>query len=427
MKIERVVIEDGGASGRFVEFDPRLTIVAGLDEADRRVLLSELKSALGSHRDGVHLEIVSDAGSRLAVFRGKTGDHRVIDIDSATDVTPRFRDASGAVNPAFGLGLQDERLVVDAGVLANRVDDDRHLDLLTGRDQEELWGILDRIETTRQVMADAESAHAASSTNPDDDVSADVYDNYFAGGQSVPLLNKVASGIAVAVIAFAAMLLMAGSQLIGMGVAALGLFTLGFFGYPMVRQWRAQRAANKALEEAGASNYLDFQLKQVDDMMAQDEMRKKLREAVSDHETAIGEWNEIAGEIDPAFALEHRSAISAGATLRELDPNDDPGSGFLHPTTPLLLRCVGSVDTEGERVPRILDAPFHGLDPETRRILLDAMFAASQHRQIVLLAADDDETTWAMEHLDHGVSIVPGFSAIEPETETEPADTVAVS
>ncbi|MEE9414866.1 MAG: hypothetical protein V3V01_06240 [Acidimicrobiales bacterium] len=417
MKIQRVVIEDGGGCGRFVDFDPRLTIVAGLDEADRRVLLSELRSSLGAHRDGVHVELVSDAGSYLAVFRGKQGDHRVIDVATTTDVTARFRDASGNVNPAFGLGLQDEQLVVDSGVLSSRVDEDRQLDLLTGTDQDTLWGILERIEATRQVMSEAELAHASTTAETPDDLTAEVYDNYFTGGQSVPILNKVVSGMSLAVVAFAITLILSDRQLIGGGMALLGLIAFGFFGFPILRQWRAQRAADRALEEAGASNYLDFQLKQVDDMMAQDEMRKKLREAVTEHEKAIGEWHQLAGEIDPSFALEHRTAISGGAELRAADPNNDPDSGFLHPTTPLLLRCVGSVDAEGERVPRILDAPFHGLNPETRRILLDTMFAASQHRQIVLLAADDDETTWAMEHLDEGVSIVPGFSTIEkPES-----------
>lgn len=411
MIVERLVIEDGGSS-RYVEFHQRLTVVPGLDGADRRVLLSELRSALGAHRDGVHLEIKTDSGVSLAAFRGIDG-HRMINVDTTTDVSSAFTDPAGRLNPAYGLAVEEDGLVIDSQILANRNDEDRKINLLSGADQEELWGVLDRIAQTRQATTEAEAHHAdLSAPQQDSQVSAEVYDNYFASSETVPLTKKLAAAAGLAGVIGAAVLyfvMTSLSSVIPMVLGALSLVILGFFGYPIIRQLLAQRAANSALEEAGVDNFFNFQLQQVDGMMAQDEQRKKLREAAADHDAAIEEWTALAGDIDPDFALSHRTTIQLGASLRAADPDDDPNSGFLHPTTPLLLRCVGAIDSENERSPRILDAPFEALDETTRATLLDIMFEASAHRQIILLAGSDDAAAWALKHLDGNATVSPGF------------------
>ena len=422
MKFKRLVVEDG-TSSRYIDLHPRLTVVAGLDQADRRVLLGELRNSLGAHADGSHLEVETNNGSHLAIFRAPGGDHRVIDVANTNDVTPYFLDASGNVNPAFGMKMQDEKLVVDSTSLANRVDEDRNLDALTGADQEHLWTTLDRIRETEEQTAEAERQHAALKPDTEEEVSAEVYDNYFASGEPVPTTHKIATIVALGLAGGAAYCFTAGMTFIGAGLGVVGLFALGYFGYPLVRQFLAQRAANSALEEAGADNFFDFQLQQVDGMLAHEEYRKKMREAATEHEEAIAEWNEIAGDIDPAFAHAHRTAIQTGAALRAADPDDDPTSGFLHPTTPLVLRAIGTVDTETETVPRILDAPFSGLDEANRHTLLDTLFAASEHRQMILLASEQDVSSWALQHLGGDASIVPGFSSIEG-TSTQPEPSV---
>lgn len=415
MIVERLVIEDAGSS-RYLELHPRLTVVPGLDEADRRVLLAEIRGSLGAHRDGVHIEITTSSGTSLAAFRAADG-HRMINVDNGTDVTPGFVDPAGRLNPAYGLALQEEDVLVDASTLANRTDEDRKLDLLSGSDQEELWGVLDRIDETQGAISEAESEHAIlAAPKGDSEVSAEVYDNYFTSSVQVPMINKIASiaaviglGCAVALYFFLASV----TSIVALGLGIVSLIALGFFGYPLIRQLRAQRAANSALEDAGVDNFFNFQLQQVDGMIAQDGVRKKLREASSNHQTALEEWNQLANGIDPEFALAHRSAIQLGATIRANDPNDDPTSGFLHPTTPLLLRCVGAIDNETEISPRVLDAPFATLDDATRRALLDTMFEASAQRQVILLAGCDDAAAWALQHIGGEASISPGFQTAE--------------
>ncbi len=422
MKFKRLVVEDG-TSSRYIDLHPRLTVVAGLDQADRRVLLGELRNSLGAHADGSHLELETNNGSHLAVFRAPGGDHRVIDVVNTNDVTPYFLDASGNVNPAFGMKMHDEKLVIDSASLANRVDEDRNLDALTGADQEQLWAALDRIRETEALTAEAERQHSELKPDTEAEVSAEVYDNYFASSEPVPTTYKIATFVALGLAAGAAYCFTAGLTYIGAGLGVVGLFALGYFGYPLVRQLLAQRAANNALEEAGVDNFFDFQLQQVDGMLAQDEYRKKLRHASTEHEEAVEAWNEIAGDIEPSFAHAHRTAIQTGAALRAADPEDDPTSGFLHPTTPLVLRAIGTVDTETETVPRILDAPFSGLDEENRRTLLDTLFVASEHRQMILLANEADVSSWALQHLGGDASIVPGFSSVE-DTPAQPEPSV---
>ncbi len=413
MKFQRLVLEDGTAS-KFVDLHPRLTVIAGLDAADRRVLLTEIRGSLGAHRDGVHLEMVTDSGVALAAFRSADG-HRMIDIDNTTDVTNNFLDPAGRLNPAFGLGLRDEGLVIDAASLAARNDDDRTFDLLTGADQEELWGILDRIDETGRAMSEAEAEHLAmAADNTNDELNAEVYDNYFASSEDLPAINKIATIAGGAGLIGAAVLFFGSISAIGAAVlAVVCLAVVGFYGYPLLRQALAERAANKALANAGIDNFFNFQLQQVDGMLAQDNYRKKLREATAGHETALADWQALAGELDPQFAIDRRSAITTAAALRAADPDDDPTTGFLHPTTPLMLRCIGEVDAEAERVPRVLDAPFSTLDETTRRTLLDALFAASEHRQVVLLAASDDVTGWVLQHIDGDASVLPGFMSVE--------------
>ncbi len=415
MKVERLVIEDGGSS-RFVEFHPRLTIIPGLDSADRRVLLGELQGALGAHRDGVHVELRTDSGVSLAAFRAADG-HRMINVDETTDVSAGFVDPAGRLNPIYGLAVDGDEMVVDAQTLANRNDDDRMLDLLTGADQEELWGVLDRIAQTREDLAKAEAEHANfSAPQQDAGVSAEVYDNYFASSEHVAPINKFASIGAVVGLIIAAVLYFVVTTLtpiIAMVLGVVSLIALGYFGFPILRQLRAQRAANSALEDAGVDNFFNFQLQQVDGMMAQDEQRKKLREASTNHEVAVEDWKALAADIDPDFALSHRSAIQLGAAIRSVDPDDDPASGFLHPTTPIIVRCLGALESENETSPRILDAPFASLDETTRETLLDAMLAASEHRQIILLAGSDHVAAWALQYVGEEVSLSPGFQSVE--------------
>lgn len=401
---------------RYVEFHPRLTVIPGLDGADRRVILSELRNALGAHRDGVHLEFETGSGVKLAAFRAP-GSHRMINVDETTDISSAFVDPAGRLNPAYGLALDEDGVIIDTQSLANRTDLDRQLDQLTGTDQQELWRILDLIDETRKSVDEAQALHAdMAAPSQEPEVRADVYDNYFASSEPVPTMNKLASIVALVGLAGAAALyfvLTSLTPIIALVLAVISLIALGYFGYPILRQLKAQRAANSALEEAGVDNFFNFQLQQVDGMMAQDEQRKKLREAMTGHEAAMAEWQALAGDIEPDFALSHRAAIQLGAAIRSTDPDDDPTSGFLHPATPLLLRCVGPIDGETEAAPRILDAPFATLDEATRQDLLDTMFEASAHRQVILLAGSDDAATWVLQHLGGDATLSPGFQTAE--------------
>ena len=68
VQFERLVIE-AGSNTFTVDFHERLTVVAGMGRLEREGLINELVGALSSKRSGVHLEMISDAGNRFAIFR----------------------------------------------------------------------------------------------------------------------------------------------------------------------------------------------------------------------------------------------------------------------------------------------------------------------------------------------------------------------
>ena len=73
---ERLVIESG-TNTFALDFHPRLTVISGVGRLERDGLVNELVAALGSGRDGVHLELASDA-ERAAVSAARA------DLDAAT-------------------------------------------------------------------------------------------------------------------------------------------------------------------------------------------------------------------------------------------------------------------------------------------------------------------------------------------------------
>ena len=142
VRYERLVIEGGGASYS-LDFHPQLTVIAGVGQIERDGIVNELIGALGATRAGVHAEIVSDNGHRFAVFRPLNSHHRVISVDTARDVSDRFRNANGEIDILARAGLDTRtarrRCRLGAGELRSSGQLDMLLAQLATKDAGELY------------------------------------------------------------------------------------------------------------------------------------------------------------------------------------------------------------------------------------------------------------------------------------------------
>ena len=97
MRLERLVIE-ADQNTFALDLHPRLTVIGGVGRLEREGLVNELVGALAGGRQGVHLELQADNGSRFAIFRPSGARHRIVEIDSRLDVTDPFADEDGMVH-----------------------------------------------------------------------------------------------------------------------------------------------------------------------------------------------------------------------------------------------------------------------------------------------------------------------------------------
>ena len=109
VRFTRLVIE-ADQTNVSLALHPRLTVVAGVDDHVRAGLADELIGGLASTRGGVHLELATDSGRHLAVFRPSGGVHRVINVDDGSDVSDEFRLADGRIDLLAHHGINASRL-----------------------------------------------------------------------------------------------------------------------------------------------------------------------------------------------------------------------------------------------------------------------------------------------------------------------------
>jgi hypothetical protein len=151
VRYERLVIQ-AGSNSFSVSLHPRLTVIAGLGAVERDGLVGELIGALGSSRTGVHAEIVQDDGRHLAVFRPEGGRHRVVDIESATDISKEFTTPAGRIDLLGHAGVElrraRRRMRLGAADLATGTQGAALIRQLAEVDQNRLWSAAEALRRT---------------------------------------------------------------------------------------------------------------------------------------------------------------------------------------------------------------------------------------------------------------------------------------
>ena len=428
MRFERMVIE-AGANTFSLAMHPRLTIIAGLSQVERDGLGGELIGALGPSRAGVHLELVTDQGRRLAVFRPAGARHRVVDIDEATDVSAEFADEVGHIDL-----LQHEHIDMRSARRAMRISHsdlnssasgDRLVMSLAERDQTDLWSAAARVRVTfEQLQAEADAVGSA----PED---AEVIDRIEQSHNSLEAATErhtrlrriatlVAGAAAVLSVPVAAMNPTKAAPLLAIG-AVMTVLSLLY----RTRVVRAQRAEQTALDEAGAESYMGFQVQRVNGIVSGQQNRRRLLAAAEDHRAAAARWVDVAGDVSVDWALEHHEQIGAAARLRDdmrslgamstsAPEADDDATTSLAQALIARMAAARRIGDASESFPIILDEPFAGLDPGVKPSLLELLSRTAGAPQAILLTDDEDVASWARLE-----ALAGELSILEPTPHTE--------
>lgn len=413
-----------------LDLHPRMTVITGVGDIERESLAGEFLGALGHSRPGVHVEVTTDEGRHLAVFRPTNGQARLVDVERAADVTPPEVDGGVDLYAAHGLDLATARraLKVTPADLATQARADVVMARLADLDQTALWAAAARVRVTDETLQ-AEST--ATGTAPEDAELIDriearharVEGTLEAMSRSRRLARVVTTIGLLSTIPVAVLAPLMTLPIVGITMACLATAFL-----LQARVDRAQRAEQEALDAAGAESYLGFQVSRVDGLVTTDQARRRLLEAAAEHRTAAAHWFQLAGDTSVDWALEHHAEISTAARLRAdvrslgVMSSSAPGDGDLasdlaHALLGRMARARTLGDL-GETFPLIVDEVFRKLDPGLKVPLLELLARSAGSPQVILLTADEEVASWARLE-----ALTGTLSVLEPTPEAEPART----
>jgi hypothetical protein len=433
MRFDRLVIE-ADENTFSLEFHPRLTVIGGVGRLEREGLIAELVGSLGSSRAGVHAEIVADNGNRFALFRPFGARARVIDVEASADVSSRFADENGEIDLLAPAGMDvraaKRRLRLTSTDLTTSTHHDQIIRRLAAVEPDRLWAIADRVTTTQQILD--EEADASGSAPEDASVVARIEERHTQFEQAHARAEKVRQtsffvGAAAAVLAVPSVMWI--SQVIAMALIVLAAMVTALSFMQNQRMEQARDAEEDALAEAGAESYLGFHLQRVNGLLDGQATRQRLIQAGADHEAALTEWFDTAGEIVVEWAYEHSDEIEEAARLARdvdalnagplpIDTESDEVAALAHALIHKLEEVRG-IGPAGENMPLILDNSLDDLDVELKAPLLEMLVRSSTNQQIVFLTEDEDVADWARVE-----AITGDLSILEPTAADESVEAI---
>jgi hypothetical protein len=423
----RLVIEEGETTFS-LSFHPRLTVVAGVDAAARKGLVSELIGGLGSTRTGVNLELADDRGRRLAVLRPATGGHRMIDLTSNSEVSEEFRGRDGRIDVLGRYGLDvrraNDQLHVDRDGLSRDAQRDDAVQRLSELDQTELWSTAARVRITEDELQAVGIDQAANAADDAALVARIEHHHHTleAALEQHRKLRRDASMVCAASL-IAALPVALVRPAMAVPILAIGLITVLIAFVFRARVEKEQRQEQSALSDAGANSYLGYVVGRVNNMMDDTDNRRRRLAVGEDHRAAAVRWTRLAGDVSVEWALAHHEDIETAARLRR----ELSSLGQVSTTAPALdeettalaqslishlgrLRTLGS---GGESLPLILDDPFTEVAPSTKLTLMELLARTAGSPQVILLTNQDEVASWArLEALTGEVALVePSISS----------------
>lgn len=409
MRYNRLAIEDNGRTLKLA-FHPRFTVITGVGSTSRESMVRELIGGLGTNRAGTHLEVHTDSGRNLTLFRPPDAAHRAIDMDTGEDVSEEYRSTTSVVDLLnfYGLDTATARRWMRVG--PNDLVATTHSQQLIARlarlNQSEMWSAAQRVRVAEQTMANQEP----SAPVEDEELTARIDDSYQSldvAMEQSEKTRKLAFTVAAFGIAIAAALISTSTvaSIAALLVAAAATVTTFVF---RARVQRHQKRLAAALGEAGSDSYLGYQLSRIDHYSTDEHQRRHRVAAADDLTESMIRWKQLVGDVAVDWAVEHRPAIEAAARLRDGLRDNEMGSELVpshylaSDETPELIesllnrlgraRQLGNGD---ESFPLLLDEPFGTVDPSIKPALLEVLLAQAGTPQIILLTNEEDVVAWA--------------------------------
>lgn len=442
MRFSRLAVEANGRTIK-IAFHPRFTVITGVGSASRESLVQELIGGLGSNRSGTHLEVHTDGGRALTMFRPPEAAHRAIDMATGEEVSDEFRSDTGVIDMLghYGLDVASARRWMRIGPndLVATTRSQQLITRIARINQSELWSAAQRVQVARLNVAETTDQGPVE----DEGLAERIDESYQAVDDAskqsektrklalvVGTVSTVAAGLAapVSLTATAVLLLIAASAT-----------AVAFVFRARVRRYDHQ--LHEALGEAGSDSYLGFQLNRIDHYVSNEHERRHRAAARVDVSEALVLWKRVAGDVTVDWVMEHRLAIEAAARLQGVrqDAAAVDGSTSLVPApsnaveeAPEFIdsmldrlnraRHLGSGD---ESFPLLLDEPFGTLDPSVRPALLEVLVRQAGSPQVILLTNEADIVAWArLEALTGAISLVgPGEGVTPAPDASMPAQT----
>lgn len=427
MKFSRLAVQ---ASDQTIDisFHPRLTVVTGVGSTTRESMIQELLGGLSTHRSGTHIEVVTDAGRTLTIFRPPAAPHRVIDRTGQRDVTGEFTRSDDTIDLLDSMGIDAatarRRARVGPSDLISSAQSPDVVTRLARIDQRALWSDAHRVQIARDAAARHGEHHDEESEVEDASLTERIDHNYHAldGAAAQADRTRLLAAVVAIVSLFGAGISATTNTTATIVFIAVAVATTitAFVFRARVEYYRRQLDA--ALSESGSDSYLSYQLDRIDGYISSEHRRRHRAAVEADVTDALARWHRTAGDVDVDWALEHRPAIEAAARLTAGTVTHRPTPGTLVPRDAgddapelidaLITRFAESrgLGTDGESLPLLLDEPFSGVDPGVRPALLAVLLDQSRKSQVILLTNSEDIMSWArLEEMTGALSIVgPG-------------------
>jgi uncharacterized protein YhaN len=421
VRYERLVIQ-AGSNSFTLDLHPRMTVIAGVGPLERESLIGELTGALSASRSGVHAELVQDDGRHIAVFRPEGGRHRVVDVNTASDVSKAYTGTTGKIDLLEHAGLDvrnaRRRLRLAHTDLNTRSQGDKLVRQLAAQDQNRLWAAAEALRVAEETLQG--EAEATGSVPEDAAVIERIEERHqiFQSAQDRHERFRRSSIVLALGSAGAALPVSFLSKLYALPLLLVASITVLVSVIFRSSMQKAARLEEEALAEAGAQSYLGFHLQRVNGLLSDDQARKRIMAAAEASRVANIEWRAIAGDVAFTWALEHHEEIQAAARVR-LDVTALSTMSSTAPaldndrTTDLARVLIGrlnelrSFGKDGESFPLILDDPLVGLPRSVKPALLELLGDAAGAPQLIFLTEDEDVASWArLEALTGALSIL---------------------
>jgi hypothetical protein len=404
VRYQRLILE-AGDNAVTVRFHPKLTVVAGVGRQERELLVTELLGSLSGSRPGAHLELVDDAGRRLALIRPGNGAHRVLEVDSGEDVTEEFAGREGLPDLLAGMGLTTRearrRCRLTGAELAVESQGDSLVTSMAAVDQAALWAAAERLTSAEEALARESSA--AGADVEDAPLIEDIerrHAKFETAQQQNEYVRHHGIFIAVACIPAAAIARFAlGNTTAALGFAAVAALTLVLSVVFRRRMEKAGAAEDAALARAGKQSYIGFQLQRVDRLLDGQKSLARVAAASEEQRLALAAWQALAGDVGPEWAMANQETIVSlshrrrGAGAGETHPDLDPAE--LAHWLAARFTALRRVGPTGESLPLILDDPLLGVDAGVKQWILELIGRSAGSPQVVYLTADPDVAAWA--------------------------------